>query len=167
MPNVLLIGSFSLGLGIGYNLDMANLPAKRNERADQELDLAGLRIAERLIAGETPYQMARRVHPHDRNAMRRLRYNIERRILSDNRIASKVHAGSQLTLLAGLGPASIALMNRAARGRPDAIKLLYEATGFHNPRVKHEHSGDIKIKLEMPRPKFDADATVADAEVVD
>jgi hypothetical protein len=37
--------------------------------------------------------------------------------------------------------------------------------------VKHEHQGDIKIKLEgMPRPQFDRgndDSSIVDAEVVD
>lgn len=38
------------------------------------------------------------------------------------------------------------------RKRVDAIKLVMEASGFHNPRIQHEHSGDIQITLSMPRP---------------
>lgn len=85
----------------------------------------------------------------------------------DPRLVQEVASMAQGEMTVALGPAVVALGSRARKGRPDAIKLLFEATGFHNPRVKHEHSGDIKISLSMPRPKFDADATVADAEVVD
>jgi hypothetical protein len=69
--------------------------------------------------------------------------------------------------MVGLVPATHALAGRAARGRPDAIKVLFEASGFHNPRVRHEHSGEIKIKLDMPRPAFGSDDEVVDADVVD
>jgi hypothetical protein len=58
-----------------------------------------------------------------------------------------------------------ALVRRAQRGRVDAIKLLFELTGFYNPRsiVDHNHSGEININLTMggrPEP-------VVDAEVVE
>jgi hypothetical protein len=68
-------------------------------------------------------------------------------------------------MLMDLGPVATAVGARAKRGRIDAAKLLMESTGFHNPRVKHEHSGDIKLTLNIPRPSFDGE--VADADVVD
>lgn len=70
-------------------------------------------------------------------------------------------------MAAGLIPITDALIRRAAKGRPDAIKLAYEASGFHNPRVKHDHSGEINIKLDMPRPKQVESGEVVDAEVVE
>lgn len=74
-------------------------------------------------------------------------------------------------LLSGLEGAAEALVRRAHRGRPDAIKLLFEATGFHNPRIKHEHSGDIKLTLDLPRPGVASPPglpePVVDADVVE
>lgn len=55
-------------------------------------------------------------------------------------------------MVAALPEITTALIQRAKRGRPDAIKLIFEATGYYNPKVKHEHSGDIKITLDIPRP---------------
>jgi len=68
-------------------------------------------------------------------------------------------------------PAVQALSRRAARGRTDSIKLLFELTGFHSPRVQHDHSGEIEIKLTgMHRPPRTVDQLgppVVDAEVVE
>jgi hypothetical protein len=55
-------------------------------------------------------------------------------------------------------------------GKPDAVKLVFEATGFYSPRVQHEHSGDINIKLQIPRPAGEIEASaedVTDADVVE
>lgn len=90
-------------------------------------------------------------------------------VKGDERLAMMIVADAKGEMMMGLIPATEALTRRAAKGRPDAIKLLYEASGFHNPRVKHEHSGDIKITLEsVPRPTFQSDDDdVVDADVVD
>lgn len=70
-----------------------------------------------------------------------------------------------------LGPILRALHRRAGRGNVPAIKLALEASGFHNPRVQHEHSGDIQITLkgiDRPQPVDDnQDDVVVDAEVVE
>ena len=82
-------------------------------------------------------------------------------------------------LMGELPAMGAALSRRAKRGRVDAIKLALEVTGVHNPRVKHEHSGDISISLNMPRPpvvennivgapaQAVEDGTIVDAEVVE
>ena len=89
-------------------------------------------------------------------------------VRGDDRFHAMVSAAAHGEMVEGLIPATQALGKRAARGRPDAIKLLFEASGFHNPRVKHEHSGDINIHLDMPRPERVVDEDqVVDAEVVD
>jgi hypothetical protein len=124
-------------------------------------------IGARMAKGERPMDIARKLHPHDSKARLRTYMKIRRLALKDQRVLERINEDLQIEMMVGLVPATQALVTRASRGRPDAIKLLYEASGFHNPRVKHDHSGEIQIKLVMPRPKFDADATVADAEVVD
>jgi hypothetical protein len=59
------------------------------------------------------------------------------------------------------------LLRRARTGRPDAVKLALEMTGVHNPKMQHEHSGDISIRLELPRPTPPKAIDVPDADVVD
>jgi hypothetical protein len=89
-------------------------------------------------------------------------------LATDKKLGDAIHAHAKGVLTAGLVSASHGLVNRAASGRPDGIKLLYEATGFHNPKVQHEHSGDIKVTLNIPRPGEDADTQEPiDAHVVD
>lgn len=84
----------------------------------------------------------------------------------DPRIAQGVAAAAKVDLLVGLKPVVRAMVRRGARGRMDAARIILEASGFHNPRVKHEHSGEVTIKLDMPRPKFEQDEIV-DADVVE
>jgi hypothetical protein len=80
----------------------------------------------------------------------------------DERISRRAHAVMKAGLIAGVQR----LTDRAVHlGKPDAIKLLMEASGFHNPRVDHKHSGDINIKLTIPRPELPKQA--GHAEVVD
>jgi len=62
-----------------------------------------------------------------------------------------------------------AVGNRAARGNPNMARLALEATGFHNPKVDHKHSGEVKITVSgLPRPTAGPDETPpVDAEVVE
>jgi len=71
----------------------------------------------------------------------------------------------------GLLPAVAGLNRRAARGRVDAVKLLFESSKFHSPKMQHEHSGEVHIKLDLPRPtpvlNEGEGEEIVDAEVVD
>lgn len=59
-----------------------------------------------------------------------------------------------------------ALVRKARAGRVDAIKLLYEASQFHNPRTTVDHTGEVKITVStMPRPEVVED--IVDAQVVE
>jgi hypothetical protein len=61
-----------------------------------------------------------------------------------------------------------ALYRRAVKGNIPAIKLALESSGYHNPRVQHEHSGEVSITIKnAPRPVRTADHTEADAPVID
>lgn len=62
-----------------------------------------------------------------------------------------------------------ALHRRGSKGNIPAIKLAMEASGFHNPRVQHDHSGEISITIKgLPRPEVTTDSTaVEDATVVE
>ena len=84
---------------------------------------------------------------------------------NDPKLALEVGLRAKGQMLVDLAPAVAAVGKRARRGRTDAAKIIMEATGFHNPKVKHEHSGEISVKLDIPRPQFDHG--VSDAEVVE
>lgn len=87
----------------------------------------------------------------------------------DPRIAKAICEQAKVEMLVGLIPASKKLASRAER-KTDATKLLFETTGFHNPRMKHEHSGEVKITMDIPRPSFvDANAQIdiPEADVVE
>lgn len=121
-----------------------------------------------LELGLTPADIARKAAPGSRKRRKVLRTKIWRALEGNPELQARIAARAQAKMAAGLIPMTDALIKRGQRGRPDAIKLAFEASGFHNPRVKHEHSGDIKISLDMPRPaRVDDDADVIDAEVVD
>jgi hypothetical protein len=134
------------------------------------------KVHEAIIAclgkGMSPPQIAKHMYPEDKKARRTMRLRIWRMVREDAQFHVKVAQQAKAQMVTDLLPATQALGRRAKKGRPDAIKLLFEASGFHNPKVKHEHSGDIKVTLDMPRPKrvetLDAnDDEVVDAEVVE
>ena len=149
-----------------YDLDMALVPQKAKSISDSQLD----GLLEQLSKGVGIHEIAKKVHPNDRIARQRLRRQLYKALASDELVAKAIGERARVELLAGLIAGSRALARRAARGNVQAIKLINETTGLHNPRVQHEHSGEITIKLDLPRPAFDAtsepSATIEDAEVV-
>lgn len=150
-------------VGPRSNGNQSSLPIK--EPSEFQIGVARL-----IAAGKRPAEIAKLLEPEDKAARKRIRRKIWYMVRNEPIImADLVASEAKVEMVMGLGPATHALTRRAAKGRPDAIKLLYEASGFHNPRVKHEHSGDIKITLDsMPRPARVVDEDdVVDAEVVD
>lgn len=148
-------------------MGVANLPANQNESSTGLTEFEE-RIAECFAKGMTPAKIAKYMYPDDHAARRRLRRRLWHMVRRDARIAAEVGQINQAKMVIGLGPATDALIRRASKGRPDAIKLLYEASGFHNPRVKHEHTGDIKITLNsLPRPERPEVDDAIDADVVE
>lgn len=146
---------------------MANPPAVQN-KSSSELSTAELAVVELLAKGKGPAEIAKIMYPEDKRKRKAMRARLWRMVRSDARIAQAVSERAHGEMLVDLVPATKALGRRAKKGRPDAIKLLMEASGFHNPRVKHEHSGDIKVTIDMPRPtRVETEDDVVDADVVE
>lgn len=149
---------------------MASLPAIRDPATLTERE-EGFReaIAELIFLGHQPHEIAKMVYPEDEVKRKRLRNKLRRWVREDADFHARVAARAHGEMVVGLGPSVRALVRRASRGNPQALKLLFEASGFHNPKMKHEHSGEVKIKLEMPRPPVveDEAGPVTDAEVVE
>jgi hypothetical protein len=119
--------------------------------------------------GVHPRELAKKLHPDDHNARRRAYGKLLRALLYDERAAVRIREEAQAELVVGLIPTAKALAKAAqlpyAKAMPSQ-KLLLEITGYHNPKVRREHSGEIKIKIDMPRPTFEQDEVV-DATVVE
>jgi hypothetical protein len=150
---------------------MAGLPIASPKSSDKLTPFEEA-VSRCFALGMKPPKIAKLLAPDDPHKRKELRRTLWKMIRTDHRIHAAIAEQAHASMAMDLGPAAQALGRRAKKGRPDAIKLLFEATGFHNPRVKHEHSGDIKVTLDMPRPKrapneADQDDEVVDAEVVD
>lgn len=127
-------------------------------------------VIEGLELGLTAIEIARKLAPKDRKKARSLRRRIVKMAANDLRFQANLIERAQGRLMLGLIPTVDAVSRRAGRGNPAQARLLLEATGFHNPKVKHEHSGDIKVHVSMPRPERieqAPDGSVVDADVVE
>jgi hypothetical protein len=153
-----------------YNVRMTSLVGPQTPKnQSSSLQPFELELANLVAMGWDHRRIAKELEPDDKKRQKALRQKVRVLIESNPMFAAEVAKKSVAKMMVGLGPATDALVRRASKGRPDAIKLLYEASGFHNPRVKHEHSGDININLNaMPRPKrVETEDGVVDAEVVE
>jgi hypothetical protein len=121
-----------------------------------------LQMVDHLAKGIELDDLVKKVYPpgafkNPKTTARRrrlLRRRILNMIATSEEIQGYIANQSKAIMMAALPAVSQRLADRAIRrGEPQAVKLLFEATGFYNPRVKHEHSGDIEIKLTMPRPE--------------
>lgn len=109
-------------------------------------------VAEALIAGKTPAQIARRLSKGD---MKRYHYvygKIRRLTRRDSIFQARMLEMARGNALCHLGPSVAGLGRKASYGRPDAVKLLWAMTGLYNDKVSHEHSGDIQLHINIPRP---------------
>lgn len=100
----------------------------------------------------------------------RRRKTIERQMRAmltlDEETVAEIGLAAKGVTYENLEDAMEALGRRAVKGNVPAIKLLGEISGFHNPRVQHDHTGDISITItQAPRPVPVED--VIDAEVVE
>ena len=142
---------------------MAHPPATTTNAASEELTKGQLAVLDALERGETIPQIAKRLAKGDKAKAKKLRARLWKLITHDPDFQGAIITRSRAHLVAGLPATSKSLAGRSGRGRIDAAKLVMEATGFHNSRVKHEHSGDVTIHLDIPRPKF-VDATSEDMD---
>jgi hypothetical protein len=130
-----------------------------------ELSAAQLKVLDAMATGKTAAQIAAIIGGKDMEKRRFWRRRIRHWVKEDPGFREALGLEARAEAMMWTGPALHALGRRAQRGRVDAIKLMFEVSGFHNPKVQHnhEHSGTIDINLKMggrPEP-------VVDAEVVE
>jgi hypothetical protein len=142
---------------------MPNSPAKKKGSSPGKRTRADV-IRSLIRKGWSGNEIACKLAPNDARKRKVIRGQVARVVADDEEFQTALMSESRGILVEGLPVATDALVKRAARGRPDAIKLLYEASGFHNPKVKHEHSGDIKIEFaNIPRPPRQENETAREA----
>lgn len=158
-------------------MGMARLPAKSNQSSDSpsKTYLAGHTLADSIAKGKGLKDIAEQLYPGSGKQVRARRRGFIRKVYElaawdqDFQLAMATRARAILTL--ALPATSERLALRASRlGKAQDVKLLFEASGFHNPRVQHEHSGDVNIRLVIPRPELPESADqpeTIDAEVVE
>lgn len=118
-------------------------------------------LVDHFEKGLTVPECAKLLAKGDRKKAQAIRKRLYRMVGRDKKFQQYVYERAHMNLAVGLNGATAAMSRRAARGRVDAAKLVMEASGFHTPRSKQEHSGEIKITVDIPRPDF------VDAEAVD
>jgi hypothetical protein len=128
-------------------------------------------IVRRLASGQTINAIAKALHKKfPRRAVSTWRYHILRTVGRSEWVQQELAMVGRSELMGAVPGAAAGVGRMSKRGRTDAAKLIFEATGFHNPRVKHEHSGDVSITLNIPRPQpvVNEDGyDVVDADVVE
>lgn len=156
-------------------MDMAgSLPTTtRGSKPLSRGDQTALKIGRLIALGVEPEALARQLGKGDPQRTRAWKRKITRLMATNPHTQAQLAQAAQAEMWAGLLPATQALVRRAGRGRPDAIKMLWSATGFFNEKIQHEHSGDIAITVKVARPTRVVDRTalddpnIVDADVVE
>jgi hypothetical protein len=148
---------------------MANLPVPApTESSTPALNPVQASIAQAIFDGLKPGEIARKMAPDDPKRRKVIRRRVRAMVKSDPVFQNYIGELAKGHLIMSLGTAVRGLERAAGRGRSDAIKLLFEATGFHATKTKHEHSGSIEVKVSgVPRPEPVVEEPVPDAEVVE
>jgi len=152
---------------------MAHLPATRAPDSAKPLDKLDKQILAGLAAGLSPPEIARKLAKKNGKTPRQYRAVIRYRLRHREQLRLAIHDEASAELTRALIPATKALGRRAGRGNVNAIKLLYEASEFHNPRDSTTtHTGEITINIAgIPRPQATigpgSEDEVVDAEVVE
>lgn len=114
-------------------------------------------LAQAVSEGMTIPQLANKLAKKTGGSPRYWRAKLRRLAANSNYVIEEAAMAARGRGLAYLGPSVEGVGRRAARGRPDAAKLLWAMMGFHNDKVQHEHSGGIDIRVSIPRPQVTED----------
>lgn len=129
-------------------------------------------ISRLLAKGYTAHEIALHVAKKKGRNYTRIKGQVQRVAAEDQEFRTGQALAMEGGMIMDLPAIGEAVVRRAKRGRVDAAKLVLEITGVHNPKVKHEHSGDITISMNaIPRPEKTDDRTsqqvLDDGDVVD
>jgi hypothetical protein len=101
------------------------------------------RVRALINKGWTASDIANKLAPGDDRKQKQIRTRVRSIIANDEEVKSMKALEAQGILIESTPQIVEAVVRRASKGNIPAAKLALEASGFHNPRVQHEHSGDI------------------------
>lgn len=127
---------------------------KEEAKALAELESFHALVLPFIEEGVKPGEIAEKLYPGPEHKAQRsaLSKRIWRALAQDKLLQAKIADYARATLMAGLPATARGVIARAEEGKLDGVKLAWEATGFHSSKVQHEHSGDISVTLNIPRP---------------
>lgn len=147
-------------------MGMANLPdLKTDSSPSSTLNPTLEKLTDLIATGITPGEAARKLAKGDKKKAQRYRALFRNHMYRAD-VQDAIKRKAEAEVIGGLGVAVQGAIKRARRGRMDAVKWIGEATGFHNPKVQHEHSGDVSIHINIPRPEREEQPAI-EAEVVE
>lgn len=155
-----------------YNGGMPDIVPQRERRSLVSQARQDKYIAA-LMKGYSVEQIACKVDPSKGRKYRQIKGEVQYAASQSQEFLEWQVGRAKGTIISNVEELGQALVARGKRGRTDAIKLGLEMTDIHNPKVKHQHSGDISINLNMPRPPrvenpaAQLDEPIVDAEVVE
>lgn len=122
--------------------------------------------------GMTTHEIATKLAKGSPQKYKSVRAQLRRILATDDKYQVKTGLEAKGAMIEGLVDVTEAMVRRGSRGNVPAAKLVYEATGFHNPRVEHKHSGKVEIAFTgVQRAPLIVDETAAgpivDATVVE
>lgn len=137
---------------------MAGSPVRQNgsTAVGPTLSRPQIVVLAALADGKTAPEIANRLSKGNKQKARQIRSKL-RRWATQPEFRNALFEVTQGNMILALPEINEALVRRAARGRPDAAKMIWSATGFHNDKVSHEHSGGIEITVSIPRPATTVD----------
>jgi hypothetical protein len=146
--------------------DVALLPEPINHKSEAVVRAQAI-FLDRLADGKNYKEIAEQLAKGDPRKAKNWRQRFRNWVIRDEEFSQQLAAISHAEVMLGTPSIAGALVRRASKGNVPAAKLAMEASGFHNPRVKHEHTGDIKVTIDnAPRPPVVED-DVVDGTVVE
>ena len=122
---------------------MANLPARTTGVPTRVHKLRKL-----ILKGWTVDEIVEALGRGDKRRERTIKQQIRRLASEDEWLQQHIGAAAKGALILGMEDVTDAIVRRASKGNMPAAKLAMEASGFHNPRMDHHHSGKIEVEFK-------------------
>lgn len=151
---------------------MASLPEPKKEPSNRlaPKEPRAEKIRKLFLKGYTSEDIARKLAKGDKRKYRVIKTQCALVWERFEDAQQALAARARMELGEALPDVAKGVSRRAKTGRAQEAKLVFEASGFHNPKVNHDHSGEISVKLDMPRPALvetTDQGDIVDAEVLD
>lgn len=155
---------------------MAGSPQQLNQSSElSREDLLAQRIGLMLASGVSHTAIAKQLAKGDPVLQKKWRNKIRKMAAVNPYLQAGIREGVTGNAWLGLIAANDAMIERAKRGRMDAVRFLFAMTGQFSEKQQVEHSGEVQITLAISRPervqdrtkRMDLEEGIVDADVVE